>query len=401
MPIQLCFFDDDTASNFLPLTLTRPVDDLRIGIYTIREKWELALKSNKTSARIVPEYMQGVFSNGEIDASGSCLWINSRFLPHKELIEQIKALPDNSCLMAGTYTIAARISGASSQKMHKSKQFSSLNLEKINAGLSHSISHFWDMIQLNASEIENDIPYTRLKPIAETQEEKKHTVLVNPESIYISNQATIEAGCIIDAGKGPVVIMPDVTIEAGSILKGPVAICQGATIKSGTRIYGGSTIGPVCKVCGEISSTIFHSYSNKAHDGYVGDSIFGQWVNLGAGTTTSNLKNDYGTVKITCWQSRETVDTGTQFLGTIMADHSKTAINTSLNTGTVCGISSNIFLSGLTPKFIPSFSWLGPEGTQTYRLEKALDVMRVMMARRNASLSSGYEHMMRHIFGQS
>lgn len=398
--MQLCFFEDETASNFLPLTLTRPVDDLRMGIYTIREKWELALNSNKPSARIVPDYMQGVFSHGEISAASPCLWINSRFLPRKQVIEQIKTLPEGSCLVAGAHTIAAKISGAASQKMHSSKTFSSSNLEKINAEAPQNIAHFWDLTHLNASEIEHDIPFTQLKPIQGIEGKSKHVIFIGSESIYISDKATIKAGSIIDATNGPVVIMPEVTIEEGSILKGPVAICQGATVKSGARIYGGSTIGPVCKVCGEISSTIFHSYSNKAHDGYVGNSIFGQWVNLGAGTTTSNLKNDYGTVKITHWQSGDTMDTGTQFLGTIMADHSKTAIHTSLNTGTVCGVSSNIFLSGLTPKFIPSFSWMGPDGTQTYRFEKALEVMRVMMARRNILLSSGYERMMQHIFKQ-
>ena len=188
------------------------------------------------------------------------------------------------------------------------------------------------------------------------------------------------------------------TLEAGCILKGPLAICEGSTIKMLARISNGTTIGPACKVAGEVSNSIFHSYSNKAHDGFVGNSVFGQWVNLGASTTTSNLKNDYGNIKITDWNTGERVDSGKQFFGTVMGDHSKTAINTSLNTGTICGVSSNIFVSGLTFTSISSFSWMGNDSHQVFRFNKAVDVMRSVMKRRNVELTPEYERMMNHIF---
>ncbi len=189
--------------------------------------------------------------------------------------------------------------------------------------------------------------------------------------------------------------MENAKVEAGSILRGPVVVGEGTTVKMASRIYGGSTIGPVCKVGGEVSNCIFHSYSNKAHDGFTGNSLFGQWVNLGADTNTSNLKNNYSTVRMANWVTRKEEETGVQFLGTVMADHSKTAINTMLNTGTMCGVSSNIFMGGFPPKFIPSFSWVGSSEFGVYKFDKAIEAMKAMMKRRNVELTEAYQKMMR------
>ena len=202
------------------------------------------------------------------------------------------------------------------------------------------------------------------------------------------------------ANKGPIYIGPNSVIEAGAILKGPVAICNNATVKMTARVYDSSTIGPFSKVGGEVSSTIFHSYSNKAHDGFVGNSIFGQWCNLGADSNTSNLKNNYDFVRIQDWETKEFYKVGFQFFGTVMGDHSKTSINSMLSTGTTCGVSSNIFTSAFPPKYIPSFTWLDGEKNPEFRFDKALEVMKAMMARRNVELSEEYEHMMRYIFEQ-
>ncbi|HET6527577.1 MAG TPA: hypothetical protein VFG39_02385, partial [Balneolaceae bacterium] len=174
--------------------------------------------------------------------------------------------------------------------------------------------------------------------------------------------------------------------------------CKGTTINMGAKIYGKTTIGPVCKVGGEINNSIFHSYSNKGHDGFMGNSLIGQWCNFGAGTNTSNLKNNYSNIRITNWENQEEIETGQQFFGTVMGDHSKTAINTQLNTGTMCGVSCNIFSADFPSKFIPSFSWVGSNVIQTYRLDKALETMKAVMARRNVELTDEYRQLMKYIF---
>lgn len=221
---------------------------------------------------------------------------------------------------------------------------------------------------------------------------------IKPANIFVAEGAVVEAGAILNASTGPVFIGPGARVECGAILKGPVAICEKATVKMGARVSEATTIGPLCKVGGEIMNSIFHSYSNKAHDGFVGNSVIGQWCNLGADTNTSNLKNNYSRIRLRDWLSGETIDTGIQFFGTVMGDHSKTAINTMLNTGTICGVSANIFTSGFPPKYIPSFSWLGDEGQTTYRLEKALEAMSAMMGRRDIELSDTYRKMIEHLF---
>lgn len=184
---------------------------------------------------------------------------------------------------------------------------------------------------------------------------------------------------------------------AGAIIRGPAAICAGSTVKMGAKIYGATTIGPVCKVAGEVQNVIFHSYSNKAHDGFAGNSLFGQWCNIGANTNTSNLKNNYNPVSVTDWESGRVWDTGTRFLGTMMGDHSKTGINTMLNTGTVIGVGCNIFGDGFAPKHIPSFSWVNGSVIEEYRFDKSAETMKIVMSRRNVELSDSYLSLMETI----
>lgn len=249
---------------------------------------------------------------------------------------------------------------------------------------------------MNDYEIEKDIPLSELNSVESSSQD--FSSVYHPKNTFIGEGAVIEPGVHIFANEGPVVIMDGAHLEAGSIIRGPVVIGENATVKMNARVYGGTTIGPVCKVAGEISNCIFHSYTNKAHDGFVGNSIFGQWVNLGADTNTSNLKNNYSMVRLKDWNSKKEMDTERQFLGTIMADHSKTSINTMLNTGTMCGVSSNIFMGGFPPKYIPSFSWVGSENFGEYNFQKAIEAMRAMMKRRNIELTKSYENMMYHIF---
>jgi UDP-N-acetylglucosamine diphosphorylase/glucosamine-1-phosphate N-acetyltransferase len=203
---------------------------------------------------------------------------------------------------------------------------------------------------------------------------------------------------MIFAEKGPVYIGEGAQIMANSVVRGPAAICEKSVIKMGAKIYEDTTIGPVCKVGGEVANVIFHSYSNKAHDGYAGNSVFGQWCNLGADTNTSNLKNNYSTVKVIDWRTKKEIDTGQQFIGTIMGDHSKTGINAMLNTGTLCGVCCNLFSDDYPPKFVPSFSWVSGNDIVPYHFEKAVEAMERMMQRRDVPLTPSYHRMMKAIF---
>lgn len=393
IPSTIVFFTDEKADNFHPLTLTRPMDDLRIGIYTIREKWMLHLRKENFS-RVLPDYLKGVFSMNEIVPGNDCLWINSRFLPSEKLIQAIDKLEIGNRLVYRNSTVAAVTDSKTTTEMLEQNTFSPEQFEAQQIEEAVHLDYLWDMLTLNSFEIKKDLPQTRL-PALKDHSVFKGVSVQKSENVFVHKSADIEPGCILMGSEGPVVIMENAKVEAGSILRGPVVVGAGATIKMASRVYGGSTIGPVCKVGGEISNCIFHSYSNKAHDGFAGNSLFGQWVNLGADTNISNLKNNYSTVRITNWDSREEIETGSQFLGTVMGDHSKTAINTMLNTGTMCGVSSNIFMGGFPPKFIPSFSWVGSEEFGVYKFDKAIEAMKAMMKRRDVELTFAYQKMMR------
>lgn len=394
--MNICFFNDEKATKFHPLTLTRPMDDLRIGIFTIREKWLHALQTKKWS-RILPDFLENVFESEAVDSSSDCCWINSRFLPSRGLIEEIKDMSAGESLSFKGTTIAALVDGKLSQEMYENRRFSAEALTVKPLTEVVHLEHIWDLLSLNSYEIEKDLGYSNLKSAAELQGEF-YEGIHNPGNTFIGEQVTIEPGCTLIAKEGPVVLQDGATVEAGSILRGPVVVGEHATVKMAARIYGGTTVGPVCKVGGEVSNCIFHSYSNKKHEGFTGNSIFGQWVNLGADTNTSNLKNNYSTARLADWNSKEEIETEVQFLGTVMADHSKTAINTMLNTGTVCGVSSNIFMSGFPPKYIPSFSWVGSEKYGEYDFDKAIEAMRAMMKRRDAELTEAYKAMMYYHF---
>lgn len=297
----------------------------------------------------------------------------------------------------GDTIIAAQVDASQSAQWIEEGKPDFNSLLVLEAAEFPCITHLWDLFLRNGSEINADI-----KRFGATDSSENivsdHAVLQNRPEIHLGKGATIEAGAVLIADDGPVYVGTGATVMAGALIKGPVAICERATVNMGAKIYPGTTVGPVCKVGGEINNSIFHSYSNKSHDGFVGNSVIGQWCNLGADTNTSNLKNNYSTVRITEWASRNETETGQQFLGTIMGDHSKTAINTQLNTGTVCGVNCNIFADDFPPKFIPSFSWVGSNVIQPYKLEKAYEAMEAMMARRNVELTHAYKNMMESIF---
>lgn len=398
--MQFSFFSDYKRSHFLPLTLTRPIEDLRVGIFTIKEKWEYHFGA-KFESSIIDTNLQSLFPSKVCSTKHSCIWINSRFLPNPQLIKEILSLTEGKALVSEDEVIAAVVNGAKSLEFQNNNSFEDSELEKVDTNSTFDkIDYLWDLTTLNAQEISNDIPYTQTKRLSK-QRDTSHFHHQYEEEIYISEGAVIEPGCVLIAKAGPIFIGKNAILEAGSIIRGPVAICDNAVTKMASRISEGTTVGPVCKVGGEVMTTIFHSYSNKAHDGFVGNSIIGQWCNLGANTITSNLKNNYSNVSIPNWESQELTDTGKQFLGSIMADHSRTSINTTLNTGTVCGVCSSIFALDFPPKVMGSFSWVTKEGSAIYDFDKALVTMQMIMKRRNVELTESYKNMMKEIFLKS
>ena len=389
--MRICFFDDSCARHFKPLTLTRPVWDLRVGILTIKEKWEKALNPEQCYWQI-DEHLNEVYPSSKLKDSEVCCYINSRVLPSEELTDSLQELEPGNALYYGNTLLAFCFQGfiAAEEVKEKTESTASVSFKP------KLLTYLWDLLELNSEEIESDIKLLKAKPFSEKSIE--HVIISKPEQVYISESAVIEPGVIVMGDSGPVYIGDDAVLEAGSIIKGPVAICEGATVKMSARIYGATTIGPVCKVGGEVYHSIFHSFSNKAHDGFVGNSLLGQWCNMGADSNTSNLKNNYDFVRIQDWETRKMYNVGFQFFGTVMGDHSKTSINTMLSTGTTCGVSSNIFTSEFPQKYIPSFTWLDGKENPEFRFDKALEVMKAMMARRKVQLTSEYEEMMRQIF---
>lgn len=401
MNIQYCLFEDRFLENFHPLTLTRPVYDLRVGMFTLAEKWKYALKTENDLHGPLRNHLKGVFPEPEINGKQEgVLWINPRFIPQPEITGQITELSLMEGLMYEDVLVAALVDPKTHSTWYKNGINSeSLTLKKLGGSGSDFIilKNIWELFQLNGSQIVFDIGISG--KIAYGEEDIfPHTVFTNPDNIYIEEGARIEPGAMLLAESGPIYVGKNAHIMANSIIRGPSAICEKSVIKMGAKIYEDTTIGPVCKVGGEISNTIFHSYSNKAHDGYAGNSVFGQWCNLGADTNTSNLKNNYSTVKVADWKTGRESDSGQQFIGTIMGDHSKTGINSMLNTGTLCGVCCNLFSDGYPPKYVPSFSWVSGNNIVPYHFEKAIEAMSRMMERRTVELTPAYHKMMKAIF---
>lgn len=399
MNIQYCLFEDEYLENFHPLTLTRPLYDLRVGIFTLAEKWQHALRQPENLTGPLREHLKGVFSEPAVTSDTKAIvWLNPRFIPDPELTKMVMSLETGRSITCNGSLVAAAIT----PKQHKSwikggPKVSDLKNEEISADGVTILENSWELFQMNGEQIRADIVLSGKIPYGQ-EDIFPHTIFTNPDRIYIEEGATIEPGAMLLAEKGPIYIGKNAHIMANSIVRGPSAICEKSVIKMGAKIYEETTIGPVCKVGGEIANTIFHSYSNKAHDGYCGNSVFGQWCNLGADTNTSNLKNNYSTVKVSDWKTGRESDTGQQFIGTIMGDHSKTGINSMLNTGTLCGVCCNLFSDGYPPKFVPSFSWVSGHNIVPYHFEKAIEAMGRMMERRSVELTPAYKRMMQAIF---
>lgn len=391
---NLVLFDDEKRDNFLPLVYTRPVALLRLGIWTIKEKWERLF--NMEASILTEEYLTEKYP---LLISDDNLLINGRYLPNEYLISLIRGLSLNEAILSNDELVAVRLSSDRLSSVVDDEDIGSLNGVDIDRTLLKAIDHPWDLFLHNGTEIEND--FSRLKRSVQSAEiSDTNRIIGNKESLLVEEGVEME-GVTINTTDGPVYIGRNAKVMEGALMRGPLAILDHAVIKMGAKIYGASTFGPYCKVGGEVSNSIMIGYSNKGHDGYLGNSILGEWCNLGADTNTSNLKNNYGSVRVWNYSHRKFVDSGQQFCGLILGDHSKTGINTMLNTGTVAGVCCNIFGGGFPRTFIPSYSWGGSSGYSTNLLEKSFETASIVMKRRGKSFDDQSRKILEHVFSVS
>jgi UDP-N-acetylglucosamine diphosphorylase / glucose-1-phosphate thymidylyltransferase / UDP-N-acetylgalactosamine diphosphorylase / glucosamine-1-phosphate N-acetyltransferase / galactosamine-1-phosphate N-acetyltransferase len=351
--------------NLHPFTLTRHIQDLRVGILTIREKWEKML--GLTSFDKWEGYYLDDERSVKIDKNigeDTCLMIHANVLPTKALVNKIKKLQHGEFItVKDEGAVAYKFSAKEVMGLHKIKMSRSVELDE-----KLTVLHYpWQLFQLNDQQIRND--FALLTAGRKSKAISKTNKVINPKQVFIEAGAKVEH-CILNAAAGPIYIGKNAEIMEGSMIRGPFAMGEGSLVKMGSKIYGATTLGPYCLAGGEIKNSILMGYSNKAHDGYLGDSVIGEWCNLGAGTSNSNLKNNCGDVTYWVHADKKEISAGNKG-GLLMGDYSKAAINTSFNTGTVVGICSNVFAQGLTPKYIPHFSW-GCDGITRYKLENAI-----------------------------
>ncbi|MDF1575104.1 MAG: GlmU family protein [Bacteroidales bacterium] len=384
--MALILFDDHSWDNLLPLTFTRPVSELRIGILTIAEKWEHDLKIKSTP--LTREYLRDKFP---CRTGSDNLYVNSTLLPDREIVAAIQNLQDKQAVVKNGVLLAARTSEKPEPGFDPDKWIA--KGKEYGAELSW-VDYPWKIFRLNGQEIEAD--FLRISGGRKSEKLNDSVRVDQPGRVFV--EPGFSGGYFtLNASRGPVYLGKDSEIMEGSLIRGPFALCEGAVVKMGARIYGPTTIGPYSKVGGEINNSVLLGNSNKAHDGFLGNSVIGEWCNLGADTNNSNLKNNYAEVKIWNYPSGTFIPTGNQFCGLIMGDHSKCGINTMFNTGTVVGVSANIFGPGFPPAFIPSFSWGGAEGFSEYRMEKVLETANLVMERRGMQLSQDDREILNHI----
>jgi UDP-N-acetylglucosamine diphosphorylase/glucosamine-1-phosphate N-acetyltransferase len=377
-------FDGSSRVNLLPLTYTKPVADIRIGILTIREKWERLLHTTTTT--LTEDYLEDKFPMVEMAEN---IMINSSFLPNKEIVEIIKYLQINQAVFKGDEIIAFF-----STDSQKEVDFDTYDIINFNDDLIQ-IKHTWDIFKYNGDALEDDFKLI-------TQDRKSATIpdsiyCINKEQIFLEENVAIEIG-VLNASNGPIYLGKNTQIMEGSMIRGPFAMGEHSVVKMGTKIYGATTLGPKCKIGGEVNNAILSGYCSKGHEGYLGNAVIGEWCNIGADTNNSNLKNNYAEVKMWDYDKERFLETGLQFCGLIMGDHSKCGINTMFNTGTVVGISANIYGSNFPRNFIPSFSWGGSAGFKTYELDKANETANLVMTRKNEDFTDQDKKIMEHVF---
>lgn len=366
---------DANRETLFPITHTRPVSEIRIGILTIKEKWAKHLASAVSTQ--TADYLQKKYP---LQTASDKLYIHGGLCPNKALVQSVQQLADGEALYAGDTLLAYR--NAANQKVLFNSDYT-------------LVEKLWHIFQHNGTELQADFDLITAGRKSQTLSETN--LLLGAENIFVEAGAQVE-GAILNATKGPIYIGKDAEIMEGSIVRGPLAMCEHSVLKLGAKIYGATTLGPYCKVGGEVNNSVLMGYSNKGHDGFLGNSVLGEWCNIGADSNNSNLKNNYAEVRLWSEQAARFEKTGLQFCGLIMGDHSKCGINTMFNTGTVVGVSANIFGAGFPRNFVPSFAWGGAAGYSTYQLPKVYEVAEKVMARRGITFDEMEKAILEKVF---
>ena len=379
----ILFDDPIIKKNLLPLTYFRPISEIRCGIMNLKEKWEFLLKSAVSYK--ADAYLQEKFP---LEITEDNLFINAAVLPDDNIVATILSLKNNQKLIFQNMVLAARSSHSDFLDDKNTYE------EIIYASNVMKIQYLSDIFINNSKQIVLD--YERLTYEKESQLLSKTNTIIGDFPVFLEKGAQAEAS-IFNTEDGPIYLGKNVKILEGSMIRGPFAALDNSVVKMGAKIYGGTTLGPSTRVGGEIKEVVFLGNSNKGHDGYLGDSVVGEWCNFGAGTNNSNLKNNYSNVKLWNYNAKDFQDTGIQFCGLIMGDHSKSGIASMFNTGTVVGVCSNVFGADYQPKFFPSFKW-GGKFLVDYHYDKALSLAKIVAQRRNIQFTALDERLFKSVF---
>jgi UDP-N-acetylglucosamine diphosphorylase/glucosamine-1-phosphate N-acetyltransferase len=380
--MNVILFDDPVLRiSLLPFTFTRPLSKIRVGILTIDQKWEYHL--NTTVSYQTPEYLRKKFP---ANSGNKNLLINGAICPDESLVDTIKALPEGYYLVTGDLLIAAN------QPKGEMTQKNIVNYEKDLTVIDKK----WKIFQENANQIKSDLPLITAGRISQPITDP-HTRVYNPENIFIEEGVEIRAATL-NAESGPIYLGRNSVVQEGAVVRGSFALCEGAQLNMGAKVRGDTTLGPYSKIGGEISNSVVFGYSNKSHDGFLGNSVLGEWCNLGADTNASNMKNNYDNIRIWSHHDNHFEKTDLQFCGLMMGDHCKSGINTMFNTATVADPYAAVFGGGYQKSYIPAFTWGGEGRNETFRLEKALETAERVMKRRNIALTDADREIVEYIF---
>lgn len=379
--MNLILFDDRHVVRLNPFTLSRPAALIRCGILTVAEKWEKYL-GTKASFRC-EAYLSAAFPETIQEDNW---YINGRYLPDLSLVETIMQLPFGMSVSDGDTLVAYRGKDFDDAKTSAQQSFT---------GPFESIREIYHIFTYNHVQISLDFNLICAGRTSATISQT-NTIIGN-HPVFAEEGVYAEAS-VFNATEGPIYLGKGSEVMEGSLVRGPFALCEGSSLKMGAKIYNGTTIGPHSKVGGEVSNSVIFGYSNKGHDGFLGNSVLGEWCNIGADSNNSNLKNNYEIVKLWNYETERFEKTGLQFCGLFMGDHSKCGINTMFNTGTVVGVSCNVFGSGFPRNYVPSFSWGGGHGFETYSTAKAFQTADLVMQRRQKTLTDEVKHILTHIF---
>ncbi len=389
--MKLILADDSYRDHLLPFTFIRPVADIRVGILTLREKWERLLNVTPgTSGSLTQFYLSGRYPlNGGTDA----LLVNGALLPDANLVQQIKALKPNQQLVSGERVLAVSADSKVFEGQH------GLSIQKGIETIQYigdvlALRYPWDIFAMNDAAIRADFKLLTAGRRSEVISSTNQTI--QPADIFIEPGAKVECS-ILNASTGPIYIGKDAEVMEGCMIRGPFALGDHGVLKMGAKIYGATTIGPGAKVGGEVNNSVIFGNSNKAHDGFLGNSVIAEWCNLGADSNNSNLKNNYSEVKVWNFPANDVIGTGLQFCGLFLGDHSKCGINTMFNTGTVVGVFANIFGAGFPDKYVPSFTWGGTGDSELFRIDKAIELAERVMSRRGVTMTEVDKNILAHV----